>query len=381
MVQYLNNAGAGMMSDDTFQIISNYYRHEQAVGAYQAARDKKDEVSAFYENAARLINADDLSDIAFVDSASRGWNLAIYGASLKKGDSIFTLSTEFGTNLITIYDYAKRVGANVHVIECAEDGSFEVSVLEELLKVTTGAKIIAISHAAAQGSIVNPINEVGLLAKRYNALYIVDGCQSAGQMAVDVKQMNCDVFVTTGRKWLCGPRGTGFMYVKKSANIRATQLDLASADLVLDDTRNVLNVKIRVDARKFELWEKNIAALLGLSRAIDTINNVGIDIISKTTSASANVIRSAVAKNENLRLLGERNSLSGIVGFYLLDPSFERYVTSLFSNRNLSISTMSDWDCPLAFPRNGANTIFRLSPHYFTDNEIIKSACEIINAI
>lgn len=378
MLHYLNNAGAGLMSDETLNVIMDYYRQERSVGAYQAARDNKERTDAFYLNVVNLINADSVEEVAFVDSASRGWNLVIYGANISSGDTIVTLSTEFGTNLITIFDFAKKVGATVKVIPCDEEGSFDISCLEDILGKATGSKMIAVSQAAAQGSIVNPVAEIGRIAKKYEALYVVDGCQSVGQMPVDVQTINCDAFLTSGRKWLCGPRGTGFLYVRKNANIKSTQLDLASADLVLDDKSNVLDVKVRSDAKKFELWERNIASVLGLSEAIFAMQRIGIEKIALALSDYANRIRAAVISNRKLHLIGRLDSSSGIVGFYADEPSIEDRVQRIFADKELIVSTLSDWDCPLAFPRNGATKIFRLSPHYFTDSKTIQNACNAI---
>ncbi len=381
MMHYLNNAGAGLMSDDTLQAMISYYKQEQSLGAYQAARDNKPLLDEFYTSVATIINAASVEEIAFVDSASRGWNLAIYGANIARGDDIITLSTEFGTNLITIYDFATKVGASVHVIQCDDEGDIDLTIMEGLLSTSKNKTMIAVSQAAAQGSIVNPVIEIGHLAKKYCALYIVDGCQSVGQMPVNVQEMNCDAFVNSGRKWLCGPRGTGFLYVRKSAAINPTQLDLASADLILDESFSVQGVKVRTDAKRFEIWERNYAAVVGLTAAMSTIQSIGIDTISQSLSQKANSIRELIVSNRKFQLIGKGDSLSGIVGFYVKDPSMEERVKKVINEKGLTISTMSDWDCPLAFPRNGAETIFRLSPHYFTDSITIDLAREAVETV
>lgn len=378
---YLNNAGAGLLREETLAAIMNYYRLEQSVGAYQAAIDSKDIIAAFYSNIVKLINAESSDEIAFVDSASRGWNLVTYGTELTKGDDIITLSSEFGTNLITLYDIAFKTGANIHIIPCEIDGNFSISAIESVLKKSNGKKLIAISQAAAQGSIVNPVFEIGQLAREYSAIYIVDGCQSVGQMETDVQKMNCDVLITSGRKWLCGPRGTGFIYVRKGTDIQSTQLDLASTDLVFDEDGSVVSVKVRTDAKRFEIWERNIASLIGLSTAISNILSVGITTISHTLSQKADVIRQAILSNEKLQLVGKAHSLSGVVGFYTINPNDEKIVREIFKHAIINTSAMSDYDCPLFFPQNGVSSIFRISPHYFTEEEAIKAVCGAIQSI
>lgn len=379
MENYLNNAGAGLLSSKTYEVITNHLLFERKIGAYKAAFESKNKMDEFYTLAARVVNASKPNEIAFVDSASRGLNMAFYGSELKKGDQIITLASEFGTNLLILFDLAKKIGATVNVIPCDIEGNFSISEMEKVLK--KGACLIAISHAAAHGSIVNPVVEIGILAKQYRAIYIVDGCQTVGQIPIDVQSLQCDAYITTGRKWLCGPRGTGFMYVRQSSPLRTTQIDLSSADLILSDEFDVLGVKVRSDARQFELWERNIANMLGLSSAIKDYLGNDQSIFSSRIRTISNLLRSAVLQNTNLNLIGKQDSNSGIVGFYLKDFKREKSILDMFEQEGLIISTMSDWDCPLHFPRNGASIIYRLSPHYYTDDSTISKACGFLSTI
>ncbi len=376
---YLNNAGAGIMSDKTFDIIVDFMQLEREIGAYQAATESKKQIEEFYLNATQLINASSYEEIAFMDSASRAWDMAISGLSLKKGDKVLTLSSEFGTNLITLFSVAKQIDANIKVINCDINGNFSIEEIEKELK--NGVKIIAISHSVAHGSIINPVEEIGILAKQYGATYIVDGCQAVGQFPVDVQAIQCDVYTATGRKWLCGPRGTGFLYVKKGAPFNSTQLDLTSADLILDDELIVKNVKVRQDARQFELWEKSYANLLGLSSAIKQFIDTDQLLLSEKIQSMANKLREIASKNPTLNIIGQNKSISGILGFYLETPESEIILLNEFNENGLRISTMSDWDCPMHFPKNGATKIFRLSPHYYTNETTISKACEVLSKV
>ena len=373
---YLNNAGAGLMANETYEAVASYLHLERELGAYCVATQKKVLLETFYTNAAQIINASSPTEIAFMDSASRGWNMVIYGSQVHAGDKIVTLSSEFGTNLIILFDYAKQINATVRVVQCNEQGEFSIDEIEDELR--NGAKLVAISHTAAQGSIVNPVEEIGRLAKKYGAIYVVDGCQAVGQFSVDVQKIQCDAYVTTGRKWLCGPRGTGFLYIKDFSLFRTPQLDLASAYLVFDDDFNVKGVNVRKDARQFELWERSYANMLGLATALDICLKQGIDNISARIQVLANKLRLSAQTNPNFHLLGKPVSISGVLGFYLKDYSKEEELKNVFIRHNIGISMMSDWDCPLYFPKNGATQIFRLSPHYYSDFSSIEKVCKII---
>ena len=376
---YFNNAGAGIMSEATFKTVADHMNLEMSIGAYKAANAKVDEINKFYLLAANLLNAHSKDEIAFIDSASRGWNLIMYGLKITNTDTIVTLSSEYGTNLLTIYDIAKRTHCGIKIIKCNEAGTFDLDDVEQALK--CGGTILAVSHVVAQGSIVNPVTELGVLAKKYNTTYIVDGCQAVGQMKVDVQKINCCAYVTAGRKWLRGPRGTGILYVRKDAPIHTPQIDLASADLVFDEFGSVIDVKVREDAKQFELWEKNTASLLGLKNAIQEYLDYGIELATKEICERANYIRSYVAKNPNLLLVGSEISTTGVVGFYVKNPQQEDFVKETLEKQNFIVSYVCDWDCPIFFPKSGVKYVFRVSPHYYTKKEDIQAICNLIQEL
>lgn len=376
---YFNNAGAGLMSEGTYKTLTDHMNLEMNVGAYKAATIKSDAVNNFYSLAANLLNAESKDEIAFIDSASRGWNLIIYGLDIKESDVIVTLSSEYGTNLLTIYDVVKRTHCGIKVIQCNSEGHFSLDDVEQALQ--SGGTILAVSHVAAQGSVVNPVVELGILAQKYGATYVVDGCQAVGQIKVDVQKINCCAYVTAGRKWLRGPRGTGILYVRRNAPIHTPQIDLASADLVFDDLGTVVDVKVRDDAKQFELWEKSTASLLGLANAIQEYLDYGIDVAAQEICVKANYIRSFVVSNPNLVLVGSENSSTGVVGFYMKDPKQEKKVKELIEKENFIVSYVCDWDCPVFFPKNGVQYVFRISPHYYTSNDDIQAICNLIQRL
>ncbi|GMV22068.1 MAG: aminotransferase class V [Acidimicrobiia bacterium] len=378
MSHYLNNAGASLMSAATINAITDHLTLESQLGGYKAASMREAQTEQFYELAATLLSAPSPSCIAFMDSASRAWNSALYGLPLNRGDEIVTLSSEFGTNLVSIFHFASRVGAKVKILRCTASGSFDMSELQASLD--AGARLVALSHVAAHASIVNPVEEIGALVARHGAFYLVDGCQAAGQIDIDVMKIGCDAYTATGRKWLRGPRGTGFLYVKDGSPIHPPYVDLASADLVFDAHGEPSGVTTTEDARRFELWERSIASMIGLKVALDEYLNLDRDEIHARMRDASRSIRQCITACDGLQLLGDEESESSVVGFYLLDFSREDALKQAFASADVQVSTMGDWDCPLHFPKNGATTIFRLSPHYYTDAETVDLAIEIIQS-
>lgn len=378
MKYYLNNAGAALMSPATLSTLYEHLKLERSIGAYQAATDRKEDVADFYRLTSEILGCISVEAIAFMDSASRAWNLALYGYPLKSGDKIVTLSSEFGTNLVSIFHFASKVGAHVEVVECDQSGAFDMHEFDRAL--ARGGRLVAISHAAAHGSIVNPVEEVGRLAATHGAAYLVDGCQSVGQIEVDVRKIGCDAYTGTGRKWLRGPRGTGFLYVRPGSAFEPLYVDLASADLRYEGGVPI-GVTIREDARRFELWERSVAGLLGLRQALSEFAVLDQHEAFARNKRSASALRNCITNQNALRLLGTADSPSSVVGFFATEQAFEGKIVDAFNSAGIAISSMSDWDCPLHFPRTGATKIFRLSPHYFTPQDAIDEAIRVIENI
>lgn len=377
-MKYFNNAGAGLMSDNTFNTIVTHLQNERTYGAIQAANMVKSQTDDFYEIAAKMLNAN-RTEIAFIDSASRGWNLIINGMRVDSDTTIITLKSEYGTNLLALYNLVNKTKCKLIVIDCNIDGSFSMNAVEEALK--NPNPILAVSHVAAQGSIINPVEDLGRLAMKYSALYIVDGCQAVGQLVVDVQKIGCHAYITAGRKWLRGPRGTGILFVKNDSRLRTPVVDLASSDLVFNDNQEAVDISIRSDAKQYELWEKNISNVLGLRNAIYEYIEFGIEKASSIISLKGNQIRKAIANNPNLQLVGDVVSLSGTSAFYLNDPTRELFVKEQFDSNGFTISCVCDWDCPTFFPKNGSKYIFRVSVHYYTEQNDIDEICALITSL
>src|SRR5919107_1087792 len=262
-VLHFNNAGAALMPGPVLNAARDYLTLEAEIGGYEAAEREDAAIERFYGTAAELLGCDS-DEIAFVENATRAWDMAFYALPFAAGDRILTARAEYASNVIAFLQVAERTGATVEVIPSDETGQISVEALQELID--DRVKLIAITHVPTNGGLVNPAAAVGKVARAAGITYLLDACQSVGQMPVDVAEIGCDLLSTAGRKYLRGPRGTGFLYVRREWGQRSQPpfLDLHAAKWVAAN-----RYEIRGDARRFENWETNFAGKVGLAAAID----------------------------------------------------------------------------------------------------------------
>src|SRR5579883_332585 len=262
-VLHFNNAGASLAPQRVLDAVIAHLQLEARIGAYEAAEQEQDALRHTYEAAASLIGCA-REEIALVESATRAWDLAFYSIPFKPGDRILTAKAEYGSNYLAYLQIARKLGVTVEAIPNDEHGQLSVEALRQMLD--ERVRLIAITHVPTSGGLVNPAVEVGKLAREHGILYLLDACQSVGQMPINVETIGCDMLSATGRKYLRGPRGTGLLYVRRSVleQLEPPMLDLHSATWTAPD-----RYEMRPDARRFEIWESNIAARIGLGVAID----------------------------------------------------------------------------------------------------------------
>lgn len=373
-VLHFNNAGAALPPRPVVDTVVRHLEREAEIGGYEAEQEAAPRLQAVYASIARLLNCD-AGEIAVIENATRAWDMAFYSLPLRKGDRILTAMAEYASNYIAFLQAARTKGVEIDVVPNDASGQVDAAALSRMIDERT--KLIAITHVPTNGGLVNPAAAVGRVAKRAGVPFLLDACQSAGQMPLDMEALGCDMLSATGRKFLRGPRGTGFLYVRKSTleKLEPVLLDLHAATWTSKDT-----YRLRPDARRFENWETNIAAKLGLGTAVDYALSLGLGDIRGRVVSLADSLRRRLAEIPGISVKDLGAEKCGIVTFTYEGRDLEKMRTQLRKRRiNAWISgpsstrlDMEDRQIPM---------LVRASVHYYNTEQEIVRFCEVVRAL
>jgi cysteine desulfurase / selenocysteine lyase len=363
-VLHFNNAGASLMPVPVIDAMNAVLHDEVQVGGYEAERRASDQLAAFYTEFAALLQVEP-SEVAYVENATRAWDMAFYGLQLEPGDRILTHGSEYVSNYLAMLHQAKRRQLEIDVVPSDASGQIDCDALERMI--TLRSRLIAITYVPTQGGLVNPAEEVGQIARKHGLIYMLDACQSVGQIEVDVRKIGCHVLSGTGRKFLRGPRGTGFLYV---ANDIIDRIDPPFIDLRAATWTEPDRYVLAPGAKRFENWESNVAGRAGLAAAVRYARAVGMDRIAGRVAFLAEALRERLAEVKGVTLhdLGARKS--GIVTFRKGDVDPAQMAAQLRDvGINVSVSALAY--ARLDLGARGLPSLLRASVHYFnTEAEI-----------
>jgi selenocysteine lyase/cysteine desulfurase len=370
-VIHLNNAGSSLPPAIVVDTVVQYLEEEARLGGYELAERRQDEIGGVYRSVAGVIGAHE-DEIALVDNATRAWDMAFYSLAFQPGDRILTTSTEYAANFIAYLQVAARTGAVIEVVEDSPTGEIDVDALERMID--DRVKLISMNHVPTNTGLVNPAAAVGRIARDAGITYLLDACQSVGQMPIDVDDIGCDLLSATSRKFLRGPRGVGFLYVRDTLieDLDPVSLDLHSAAWVASD-----RYEVRRDAKRFETWESSPALRLGLGAACDYALDVGLGPIWRRLASLAGILRASLAAIPGVTVHDKGAVKGGIVTFGVAGRD-ARAVKERLAGHGINVSTTTVKSARIDMEERGLDEIVRASVHYFNTEDEIDAAVDVV---
>lgn len=371
---YLHNAGASLMPAPVVEAVKRHIDLEAEIGGYLALAREEERVGAVYASVARLLNAAP-DEIALTENATAAWQMAFYSLPFRPGDRILTARAEYAANYVAFLQVARRTGAVIEVVPSDGSGQLDVGALARMID--EQVKLIAVTWVPTNGGLVNPAAEVGRIAREHGIPFLLDACQAVGQMPADVEALGCDMLSATGRKFLRGPRGTGFLYVRRAMleRLEPPMIDHFAAPWVARDS-----YRLRDDARRFETWENNYAARLGLGAAVDYALDLGLDAIEARCRTLASRLRAGLAEVPGLELRDLGTRQASIVSFTIEGHEADR-VAAAADQAGVTIGVSPPSSTRLDAEARGLPPLVRASPHYYNTGAEIDRLVEVCAAL
>lgn len=372
---HFNNAGASLPPDVVTTAIIDYLKFEANTGGYEAAKIRTNEIRGFYEAAGKLISSSP-ENIAFTSSATNSFARALSAISFEPGDCILIANEDYISNQIAFLSLQKRFTVKLVRAKSLHEGGVDIEDMARLMD-THKPRLVSLTHVPTNSGLIQLVEQVGKLCKERDLLYLVDACQSVGQLPVDVNQIHCDFLSATMRKFLRGPRGTGFLYVSDKVlkdGMEPLYIDMRGADWIDSDT-----YKPRDDAKRFEDWELPYALVAGSRAAIEYALTVGLDNISSRNKMLCNKLKAGL-ENLGLQLLDIGANQSSILTLALPGKNPDEVVQFL-RDRNINTSISSKSSAQIDFHRKGVEWALRISPHYYNTEDEVATLLEAMKSL
>ncbi len=345
-------------------------------GGYEAADLKATEVNSFYESTAQLLNCK-ATNIAFTSSATNSFARALSCIPFEAGDSILLANEDYISNQLAFLSLQKRFGIKIIRAASLPEGGVDVDDMKRLMD-QHHPKLVSVTHVPSNTGLIQPVELVGELCAKRDIYYLVDGCQSAGQIPVDVQKIKCDFFTATLRKFLRGPRGTGFLFVSDKVIQRKLEplfIDLRGAEWIQPD-----EYAPRMDARRFEDWELPYPLVLGSKAAIELAVSLGLDEIQKRNLFLCTNIRNGLAEIPGITLLDKGTNLSSIITASIRNHKAPDILNGL---RALNINTSIGYRnfALIDFDAKQVEWALRISPHYYNTEAEVSTLLQAIRKL
>ena len=361
---HLNNAGAALMPAPVLAAMQQHLTDESLMGGYEAADTRAPQIDRTYDALAQLVGARP-RNVAVVGSATAAFIQAMSAFDFAPGDAIVTTRCDYTSYQITYLSLAQRLGVRVLHAEDLPEGGVDPDSVRALVR-GSRCRMVHVSWVPTNSGLVQDAEAVGVVCEEEGVPYLVDACQAVGQMPIDVARLRCDYLSATGRKFLRGPRGIGFLYASDRVLARGDHplfVDMRGADWTAPD-----RFAVAPTARRFEDWEFPYA--LG----------VGIGTAQERAWAHATRLREGFARIPGARVLDRGRSPCAIVTV-AIEGRDARTIVPEFAKRGINVNATLRAYGQYDFADKGVDSALRVSPHYYNSDAEIDAAIAALGEI
>ena len=365
---YLDNAATTQKPQTVLDSINSMYTKSNAnvhralytIGAkatekYEKSREK---ISSF-------IGAYSHKEIVFTSGATESINLLAYslGNNLNANDEILISEMEHHSNIIPWQQLAKRSGAKIQYIPITEKGELDLSKADQLFNSKT--KIVSITHISNVLGTINPLKKIAELAHQYGAIFIVDGAQGAAHKKVNVRNLDCDFYVFSGHKML-GPTGIGVLW-GKSDLLNSMEPFMGGGEMINKVT--MTTATWNEVPYKFEAGTPNYIQAIGLGAAVDFLESIGMDNVTKYEKDLTAYAIHQLKKIKNIKIHGSSNNRIGVISFNI-ENIHPHDLAQFLNEYNIALRVGHHCAQPLLSKLNETSTA-RLSTYLYNDEQDI----------
>jgi cysteine desulfurase/selenocysteine lyase len=378
---YLDSGATSQKPESVITAEADFYRTKNAAvhrGAHLVAEEASDAYEGARANLAKFIGAQ-THEVIFTKSATESLNFLAYSFGnknskicLKAGDEIVVSEMEHHANLIPWQQLAERVGAKLSWLPITSEGRLDLSNISQLI--THKTKIVAITHQSNVFGTIVPIDQIVKAAKAVGAFVVLDACQSVPHFGVDVKNLDVDFLAFSGHKML-GPTGIGVLWGKSEL---LDQLEPALFGGSMVDSVTMESATWAKSPRKFEAGVPNMAQAVGLSAAVDYLNNVGMENIARHEHELTKELLDGLSKISAVKVIGplDMKDRGGVVSF-TIDGVHPHDVGQVLDQYGIAVRTGHHCAWPLMRKLNLVGTT-RASFHMYNDSKDVQALLQAV---
>lgn len=310
---YLDNAATSFPKPSSVYAAVDHYQRQIGVavgrGSYREAIEAQRIVDQCRQSAAQLLNAESPDRIVFTFNGTDGLNLCLMG-TCRPGDHVITTQFEHNSVLRPLRWLKDQRGIEVTVLCPRADGRIDPADVKSSLRPTT--RLIAVQHASNVTGVIQPIDDIGRIARNANALMLVDAAQTAAHVPIDLAQLPIDLLACPGHKGLLGPLGTGLVYIRPGIESRLDCYRLGGTGTQSEDDRQPESMPDR-----YEAGNHNAPGLAGLGAGLAYLQERTIEAIQQSEQELTDRLLAGLRSIRGVTVFGHEKSVPhvGVVSF------------------------------------------------------------------